>query len=757
MSAGSVRMGGVFVEIGADPTKFFAAMNKANKAFASMGRTFSSAGKKMMGLGAGIAGPILVSAKAFADVGSALNDMSKRTGVATESLSVLKFAAEQTGTDMAGVETAVKKMQKAIFSAANGGKEAAKALEMVGLSASDLAGLSADEQMGKIADGLMAIQDPGTRAAVAMQIFGKAGTSILPMLEGGSAGMAAFAAEAKRLGLVMDSETAAKADSLGDAIDALQASMKMAFIQVGAAVAPILTDMAGALAGGAAAVGKLISNNQALVVSALKMGAGIAAAGGVLYGLGKAITFASSVFGGFLTAGSTVFSVLKTIASGALFVGMSFVKAIAGVVAFSASSVASAVASGTAWAAANAPLIILGGLLAAAGAAAFYAMGGFEGIGQAIGGGLNQAAADGMVVLGDLAATATTTFNGIYAAIAEGDLAGAMDILWLGLQAGWLRGSEALMNAVDPWISMFQNAFTIMGAEIYKTWAGLWVTVSNAFNMFGAYLQGAFDNIINSVLTQWDNLVAGIKKSWNWVQSWFRKGFDLKAENDKVDSEMAARKRERELLRPGIKGRTEKAAEENAQANQDLADRKKAIDQNTQDTIDQREAANAQRAGERRAATQAAEGAVNTAVGGAQEKRLDEQVAKSLIEELSRAKTIDELANVGASIGALIDRDAISGDTIDKVMSAYNEASARILGSASSAGAGVTGPANKTAEQNAQGGAAAIGEKSQAEVAGTFSSMALGGMGFGSSLAQKQVDLLGKIEENTREEAGAAA
>jgi TP901 family phage tail tape measure protein len=40
---------------------------------------------------------------------------------------------------------------------------------------------------------------------------------------------------------------------------------------------------------------------------------------------------------------------------------------------------------------------------------------------------------------------------------------------------------------------------------------------------------------------------------------------------------------------------------------------------------------------------------------------------------------------------------------------------------------------------------------SQSEVAGTFSSVGLGGMGFGNSLQEKQVGLLEKIEENTRE------
>lgn len=310
-SAGAVRAGGAYIEIFAKDGAFQQAMTRTANKLKAVGASVRTFGAGLMGIGTAVVSPILASAQAFATVGSALNDMSARTGVATEALSVLKFAAEQTGTDMAGVETAVKKMQKAIFAAGQGSEEAANALAMVGLSAADLAGLSADEQMGKIADGLMAIEDPGTRAAVAMAIFGKSGTAILPMLEGGSAGMSRFAAEAKRLGLVMDGETAAKADALGDAIDKLKAAMMMAFIQVGSAVAPILTAIAEKLATGAAAVGNFISENQQLVVTALKVAAAVVAIGGVAYGIGAAIGFASSaikIFQGALSVLPALFS-----------------------------------------------------------------------------------------------------------------------------------------------------------------------------------------------------------------------------------------------------------------------------------------------------------------------------------------------------------------------------------------------------------------------------------------------------------------
>lgn len=656
MSAGAVRAGGVFVEIGADPRQFFKVLGNVNGQIGKLGSSMQSAGTKMAALGAGIVGPVFASAAAFASVGSALNDMSKRTGVATESLSVLQFAAEQTGTDMGGVETALKKMQKAIFAAGNGSKEAADALAMVGLSAGDLAGLSADQQIGKIADGLMAIKDPGTRAAVAMQIFGKSGTDILPMLEGGSAGMAAFAAEAKRLGLVMDSDTAAKADALGDAMDAVKASMKMAFIQVGGAVAPMLTSLANALSVAAANVGKFITANQQFVAVALNVGAALGVVGVAVYGVGTALRGLSSGIS-LVVKGFGLFSAL---ASPVLLVAAGIGAAVFALYKFK-DQIGAALGSVS-------PLV-----QQAAGA-----------IGQVLG----TAVADGMVVLGDLATTATTTFSGIYDAIVAGDLSGAMDILWAGLQAGWLRGVEGLMSYVDPWIASFQDAFTIMGAEIYKSWDALWVTVGNALNTAGAYLLGAFDNIINPILAMWDTLEAGILKSWNYIQSFFKSGFDLQKENQKVDNEMAARSRQRELDRPGIESRAATARKDNMKAEGDLIKRRDAIDASTQDTVAGREDALRQRADQRRADTLAAEAALSDAVNKSKE------------------------------------RQAVVAETT---------------------GAAAASPSEKAAVAAADA-AATDSSKSKAEVAGSFSSANLGGMGFGSTLQER-------IAQHTKETA----
>lgn len=662
MAASGIRMGGVFVEIGADAAKFFSAFRGVSKELDKVGKSVQSAGQKMTALGAGIVGPIFASAAAFAHVGSTLYDMSKRTGVATEALSVLQFAANQTGTDMGSVEIAVKKMQKAIYAAGNGSKEAADSLAMVGLTAGDLAGLSADQQMGMIADGLMAIKDPGARAAIAMQIFGKSGTAVLPMLESGSAGMAAFAAEAKRLGLVMDSETAAKADALGDALDSVKASMKMAFITVGAAVAPMLTKMAQALSVVTANAGKFISENHEFIGVVFKAGAALTVLGAAIFGIGTAMRGVSAA----------ISVVMKSL-------GM-----------------LSALAS---------PIFLLGAAIVAAGAAAYQFRDQIAGALSSVGGYVSQAAgvigetfgpavSDAQAVLGDLYATASTTFSGIYEAISAGDMSGAMDVLWAGLVAGWLRGVEALMSYVDPFVSALQDTFTIVGAEIYKAWDATWVAVGNAFNIAGAYLSGVMDNVINGLLASWDFLEAGIRKAWVRIQYIFGNGRDKQAELDAIDAEMSARADARQASRPGIAGRVETASQQNEVASNALNARNDSVNAGTTEAIATRIATqqrlNADRAALRRQETMSAQ-----------------QRLESLTADIAQATTVPQ--DVAAADAAVVSPGELPS------------------------------PPDTT---------------SRGTIAGTFSSLNLGAAFGGQSAADRTAKACEAIERNTRDMKG---
>jgi len=419
-----------------------------------------------------------------------------------------------------------------------------------------------------------------------------------------------------------------------------------------------------------------------------------------------------------------------------------------------AGSVASAASVAAAWLAPLAPLLLLSAAALGVGAAvkqfgpqiagAFSGLAGYvTEAGGAIAGGFSTAVSDGIVVLGDLAATATTTFNGVYEAVAAGDLSGAMDVLWAGLVAGWLRGTEALMSYVDPWVAAFQDVFTDIGTGIYIAWDKIYTDSSAILNTMGAFIMGFFDNIANGVMATFDNLVAGIQIAWTRVQGFITGAKDTEERVQAIKDENAARAEQRMQERPGVNARTDKAAAENAQAEAARQDREQAARDDAQATKEARQAANQQRADDRSAATAAAEGNLANVTTSQGEGRKDAATAAELLKSLETASSLDQITNIGASMDALMQRGNVSGEMESKLLDAYYAAFSRVNIDSASA----------SSEKAATAGAGAAGSDSatsKAEVAGTFSSNNLGGMGFGSSLAERQLKTLESIDKNTK-------
>jgi TP901 family phage tail tape measure protein len=93
MSAGAVRAGGVFVEIGADPRKFFSALNKVNKSLASMGGSLVSGGGKLAAAGIGMAAPIAAAVRQGAAFESTLLNIRASTGATSAQIDQIKASS----------------------------------------------------------------------------------------------------------------------------------------------------------------------------------------------------------------------------------------------------------------------------------------------------------------------------------------------------------------------------------------------------------------------------------------------------------------------------------------------------------------------------------------------------------------------------------------------------------------------------------------------------------------------------------------
>src|SRR6185295_15213957 len=105
-----------------------------------------SIGSKMFAAGLGLAAPLGAAAKLFADMGDELAKASTRTGIGVEELSRLKYAADQSGTSLEGLEKGIKKLSQNLVTANTGGKEMADTFKELGLNAEELTKLKPDEQ-----------------------------------------------------------------------------------------------------------------------------------------------------------------------------------------------------------------------------------------------------------------------------------------------------------------------------------------------------------------------------------------------------------------------------------------------------------------------------------------------------------------------------------------------------------------------------------------------------------------------------------
>jgi len=158
------------------------------------------------------------------DLGGKLNDLSSRTGESAGNLLILQRAFENTGVGADKVGTSVNKLQKFMAEAANGGADQAATLDALGVSMSDLAGKTPTEQMGILAGKIASISDPAERARASMEVFGKSGGELLPLLNNFGKEIEGAKDQLGSMPGVMD-RSAEAFDELGDNMSAISSKV----------------------------------------------------------------------------------------------------------------------------------------------------------------------------------------------------------------------------------------------------------------------------------------------------------------------------------------------------------------------------------------------------------------------------------------------------------------------------------------------------------------------------------------------------
>lgn len=312
MPRGEVRAGRAYVELLVKDNKLIKGLDAAGQRLRSWGTSVATSGARVLAVGAAIVTPLVAMANQFAAVGDEVNKMAARTGIGTEALSEIGFAAEQSGSDLKTFEKGVATMQRTLLDASRGSKNAVDSLGDIGLAVKDLQGLAPEEQFKTIAAQIAKVEDPSKRAALAMQIFGKSGQKLLPLL---LSDIEALQKEAKNLGLSINTDEAQSAADLTDAWNRAKRTLKAVGIVIGSVVAPAITTIANIVAQGVVRVIGWIKANKELVLTALKIGVVVLAAGAAFVAIGGMLFVAGVAASGFAAAIGFVGSVIAAILS----------------------------------------------------------------------------------------------------------------------------------------------------------------------------------------------------------------------------------------------------------------------------------------------------------------------------------------------------------------------------------------------------------------------------------------------------------
>ena len=125
----------------------------------------------------------------FTEFGDSMNKMSIRTGVSVESLSALKFAAEQSGTNINSLGAALFRMNRRIGNFSTAAGPAKRALEMLGFNAKEFIGLPTEEKFMKIVEALQGIDDKALRDQLGFEILGDNFRDLQPLIDSGKEGI----------------------------------------------------------------------------------------------------------------------------------------------------------------------------------------------------------------------------------------------------------------------------------------------------------------------------------------------------------------------------------------------------------------------------------------------------------------------------------------------------------------------------------------------------------------------------------------
>lgn len=208
----------------------------------------ASAMRTLVGIEIGriLANGFATAARSAVNYANALRDtidrtakLASQTGIGVEALQGFAIAASLGGTDLETFSNNVKRLTVRVGRLAESGKT--EIFQKLGIDFQNFQSLAPEEQFKVLAKAIDGIADPAEKARVAVELFGKAGAEMLPML---SSDFLELQERLERLGVILSADQTAAIEEMNDALTLVQATFDGIIGQVTANLAPIISAMA---------------------------------------------------------------------------------------------------------------------------------------------------------------------------------------------------------------------------------------------------------------------------------------------------------------------------------------------------------------------------------------------------------------------------------------------------------------------------------------------------------------------------------
>ena len=158
-------------------------------------------------------------ANSTAQAADRIDKQSQALGISRKAFQQWDYILAQSGASIDSLGVSMKTLNSAIL---GGGDSAVAAFDQLGLKLTDLQGLSQEDAFGKVVDAFQRMPQDARKSALAVQLFGRQGQTLMPLLNTSAEGMAELRANTERLGFVMSDSMVDAGVKFGDTLDDLK-------------------------------------------------------------------------------------------------------------------------------------------------------------------------------------------------------------------------------------------------------------------------------------------------------------------------------------------------------------------------------------------------------------------------------------------------------------------------------------------------------------------------------------------------------